>query len=54
MNTIIEENETPVSEAISDGLKKLKKDPVKEPKSKDKLNLLGIAKKLSARKFGKK
>jgi hypothetical protein len=53
MNKIMEKVDSKVSEAISEGLQKLKKAPPQE-KPKEGVNLLEITKKLSEKKFGKK
>lgn len=52
MNT--NNKEAPVSNAIAEGLLKLKKEPEKKETSKEGVDLLEITKKLSAKKFGKR
>ena len=53
MNTNMENTSEPqLSSVIAEGLLKLKKDPTKE--TKEGVDLLEIAKKLSSKKFGKK
>ena len=49
INNVEKTSDTPISTVISEALLKLKKDPEKEG-----IDLLGITKKLSSKKFGKK